>query len=427
MKRMSEPSAELSGESPDEAPQSAPEVAHQPAPPSKAQSKARKSLLKRLADVVSLPASRVNAFERSMTADLLVEMLREAEPEERMRTATRLAPLNEIPNSLVRLILRDDIRIARILIDDCGSLTDADLVACANDADTPHRKAIASRKMISEVVAEAVVAPLEPEVLLALLHNQNARLSQPALEQLVAASKEHAELAPALLRRPELRPSGAYIMFWWCDADARRTILQRFAVSREVLQEAVDDVFALGAAENWQDPLARKALQFIERRQRNRAAIEKSPYGSLEEAVAAAEAGLTRQVAEEIGYLAGIKPATLAKILTDRGGEPIAVLCKAAGLPKSALRSLWRSMKRPEEAADGAVAPELEAVLLTYEMIATDRAQTVLRYWNWALSSALTPALMKAIREGDEDSLDEYSVPQWAAMLALAEDFGRGA
>jgi hypothetical protein len=41
------------------------------------------------------------------------------------------------------------------------------------------------------------------------------------------------------------------------------------------------------------------------------------------------------------------------------------------------------------------------------------------------LSSALTPTLMKAIRDGDEDSLDEYSVPQWAAMLALAEDFGR--
>jgi uncharacterized protein (DUF2336 family) len=56
-------------------------------------------------------------------------------------------------------------------------------------------------------------------------------------------------------------------------------------------------------------------------------------------------------------------------------------------------------------------------------MIATDRAQTVLRYWNWALSSALTPALMRAILEGE--ALDEYSVPQWAAMLALAEDFGR--
>ena len=40
--------------------------------------RSRTSLLKRLADVVCLPSSRVNTFERAMTADLLVEMLKEA-------------------------------------------------------------------------------------------------------------------------------------------------------------------------------------------------------------------------------------------------------------------------------------------------------------------------------------------------------------
>ncbi|MGZ9114763.1 MAG: DUF2336 domain-containing protein, partial [Brevundimonas sp.] len=34
--------------------------------------RARHALLKRLADVVSLPASRINAFERAVTGDLLV-------------------------------------------------------------------------------------------------------------------------------------------------------------------------------------------------------------------------------------------------------------------------------------------------------------------------------------------------------------------
>jgi uncharacterized protein (DUF2336 family) len=390
-----------------------------------APSRARRALLKRLADVVSLPASRVNAFERAVTADLLVEMLREADDTERARVAARLAPLSEIPNSLVRLILRDDVAIARILIDDCGSLTDADLAACVRDAGIEHREAIAARRAVSEVISEVLVERLEPTVLAALLQNNTARLSPTAVEIIVAASRGNRDLTPALLRRAELRPSGAYIMFWWCDAEGRKSVLQRFAVSREVLQEAVDDIFPIAAEEQWSDALARKALQFIERRQRNRAAIDKSPYGSLEEAVEAAETGLTPKIASEIGYLSGIKPATLAKILADRGGEPIAILCKATGLPKSALRTLWRSMKRPETLEGDVIAPDLERVLITYEMIATDRAQTVLRYWNWALSSALTPALMRAIREGDEDSLDEYSIPQRAAMLALAEDFGR--
>ncbi|MBX7248655.1 MAG: DUF2336 domain-containing protein [Caulobacteraceae bacterium] len=387
-------------------------------------SRARRALLKRLADVVSLPASRVNAFERAMTADLLVEMLREAHPDERARVAARVAPLSEIPNSLVRLMLRDEVAIARLLIDDCTSLTDADLVSCAMETGLEHREVIAERKGLSEVVAEIVAGDHEPSVLMALLNNMTARLSQPTIEIMVAVTQGAPELIPQLLRRPELRPSGAYIMFWWSDAEARRAILQRFAVSREVLQEAVDDIFSQAAGENWSDPLTRKALQFIERRQRNRAAVEKSPYDSLEDAIdAAGREGLDRLLVQEIAYLSGLKPPTCAKVLGDRGGEPIAVLCKATGLPKTAVQTLWTALKRPLQTPDGQVDPDLERVLVTYDMLAVDRAQTVLRYWNWALSSALTPSLIKAIRDGDAGALDEYSVPQRAAMLALGDDF----
>ena len=388
--------------------------------------RARHALLKRLADVVSLPASRVNAFERSVVGDLLVEMLRLAAPEDRRRVAVRLAPLGEVPDSLARLLLRDDPEIAGVLIEQCAALSDSDLMACAAEAGMEHRFLLAARRNLSEVVTDALLAHHEPAVIEAVLRNNTARLSQPGIEAMVSLSRTHPQLCEHLLRRPEMRPSGAYVMFWWCGSDERRTILQRFAVSREVMQEVVEDIFAMAAQEGWQDPVSRKALQFIERRQRNRAAIEKSPYDSLEDAVAAAASGgLNRELAAEISYLSGIKPLTGAKILGDVGGEPLAILCKATGLSKTSLQGLWRSMRRPETTPDGNWHPVWERVMITYDMFAVDRAQTVLRYWNWSLSSALTPQLMQAIREGDEESLDEYSAPERAAMLALAENFGR--
>ncbi|NJC41498.1 uncharacterized protein (DUF2336 family) [Brevundimonas alba] len=388
--------------------------------------RARHALLKRLADVVSLPTSRINAFERSVTGDLLVEMLRLASHEDRKRVAARLAPLAELPNVLARMLLRDEPDIAALLIEQCASLSDADLVACARDAALEHRFLMASRRGLSEVVTEALLSFGETQVIEAVLRNSTARLSQVAVEGVVSLSRTERSLCPHILKRPELRPSGAYVMFWWCEPDDRRTILQRFAVSREVMQEVVEDVFAMAAEENWQDPVSRKALQFIERRQRNRAAIEKSPYDSLEQAVeAASQNGLTREVATEIAYLAGVKPITGAKILGDPGGEPLAILCKATGLAKSDLAGLWRSMRRPEVTEDGSPDPTWERVQVTYDMLAVDRVQTVLRYWNWSLSSALTPALLRAIRDGEEDGVDDYSTPERAAMLALAENFGR--
>jgi uncharacterized protein (DUF2336 family) len=405
--------------------QSAPAPEVDPAPEAIPPSRARASLLKRLADVVCLPSSRVNAFERAMTADLLVEMLREAAVPERIKVARRLASLNEAPAILVRLLLRDELPVAEALLTDCATLSDADLLDCVRFTDAEHRRLVAVRRGVSEVVSDALIEFEEIPVLECLLRNDMAKLSNSGVDAIVALTRDDARLVPALLRSPEIRPAHAYVLFWWADGEARRTILQRFAVSREVLQDATGDIFPLAAAEHWQDPLSRKALQFIERRQRNRAAIEKSPYDSLEDAVAAAQSGLTREVAEEISYLSGLKPMTGAKIFTDSGGEALAILCKATGLPRQALRALWRGLRRPEIEADGSVSPALEHTITVYDMIAVDRAQTVLRYWNWSLSSALTPALMRAIRDGDGGEFDEYSAPQKAALLAFSKEFGR--
>lgn len=388
--------------------------------------RARRALLKRLADVVSLPASRINAFERAVTGDLLVEMLRLASHDERKRVAARLAPLAELPNSVARILLRDDPDVAALLIEQCASLSDADLVGCARDAGFEHRLMIAARRGLSEIVTETLFSFGEMEVIEAVLRNPTARLSQLGIETVVGLSRQSPGLCSPLLKRPELRPSGAYVMFWWCAPEDRRTILQRFAVSREVMQEASEDVFPMANQEGWSDPVARKALQFIERRQRNRAAVEKSPFDNLEHAVmVAARDGLTRETASEIAFLAGIKPLTGAKLLGDPGGEPLAILCKATGMSRVDLTNLWRSMRRPETTADGHIHPDWERVQITYEMLAVDRAQTVLRYWNWSLSSALTPTLLRAIRDGEDDAVDEYSAPERAAMMVLAEDFGR--
>jgi uncharacterized protein (DUF2336 family) len=393
----------------------------EPAP----RSRARAALLKRLADVVCLPTSRVNTFERAVTADLLVEILREAETDDRARVARRLANLTEIPPTLVRLLLRDAFEVSDVLLEHGGALSDVDLLDCVRNASLPHRRVIAMRRGVSAIVCEALVDRMEPTVVEALLRNSQSQLSADSVETLVAASRQAPELIPLMLKRPELRPSHAYVLFWWADTEARRTILQRFAVSREVMQEAAGDVFPLAAAENWIDPLSRKALQFIERRQRNRGAIEKSPYGSLEEAVDAVREGMTRELVEELSYLSGVKPMTGAKILTDPGGEALAILCKATGLSRSALRTLWRSLKQREDDGTADQGLDFEHVLVTYDMIATDRAQTVLRYWNWSLSSALTPALVQAIRDGEESAMDDYSVPQKSAMLAFSRDFTR--
>ena len=176
--------------------------------------RSRATLLKRLADVVCLPGSRVNAFERSMTADLIVELLREAAMEERVRIARRIANVSEIPTGLARMLMRDDLEVARALLENSATVGDGDLIDCVRSATAEHRRLIASRRGLNEVVGDELVQYDEPAVIEALLRNDLAKLSHEAIETVVAGTRDHPRHIPLLLRRSELRPSHAYVMFW---------------------------------------------------------------------------------------------------------------------------------------------------------------------------------------------------------------------
>ena len=123
---------------------------------------------------------------------------------------------------------------------------------------------------------------------------------------------------------------------------------------------------------------------------------------------------MTRDVAEEISYLSGVKPATGAQIFTDLGGEGLAVLCKATGLKRAALAQLWRALRRDTDEEFDAV---FDRVMRTYDSLSNDKAQTVLRYWNWALTSAVSSTLMNSIQQTPD--VDDETLSEAARSAAL--------
>jgi uncharacterized protein (DUF2336 family) len=365
----------------------------------------RDQLLRRLIDVAATPGTAVSPHERSVAADILSGLLDEAGQEWRINAAKRLAPLQEVPRRLLLKLGVDDWAVAQHILTD-AALSDADLLHVISATATPHRRAIAQRRKVADPVADALVAAHEVEVDVVLAANAGASIPDLAMDVLVERSRDDDRLIPLLVRRPELQPAQALTLFWWAGPQERRAVLTRFAPERMVLLESCADLFRAAAREGWQDPLVRKALQVIERRQRNRAAIARSPYESLEEAIEeAARTGITRQLVTEISHLAGVKPVTGARILSDAAGEPIAVMCKAVGLRREHLRLLWLALKRPVQ-LDDAEHPMWSQVVTLFDTLATAKAQTALRYWNWSLTTAFQ-VLRQPQPEGTADTDSE--------------------
>jgi uncharacterized protein (DUF2336 family) len=347
---------------------------------------ARTALVGRLTEIVSWPESRIPSYERQLAADILVGLLRTSGVDLRRRCAIGLVRINEAPKALLRYLARDEIKVAQELLETGIGFDDSDLIATIRAGVGAHWLAIARRRSLSEAVTDSLMQTGDIAVMEAVLRNANARLSTQGVDLIVSRSRQALNLPPLLVGRIELRPTQALVLFWWAAFEARQQILRRFAVDRSVLIQELGDVFALAAAEGWTDADARKTLQVIERRQRNRAAAKQSEYGSLEGALSHAEHGLSRGLMNEVAHLSGIKPTTAAQIFADPGGEAIGVFCKAVGLKRPALLALWRGLRRPHGDAESADNP-LGRTVYTFDTLSTAKAQTVLRYWNWSFTA----------------------------------------
>ncbi len=344
----------------------------------------RRSLLRRLMDVVALPSSRGNIQDRAIAGDLLLEILLESDVSARELCARRLQEMSQAPKRLLRFLALDAPHVAQLLLAENKAFDDADLCHIIERGQTPHRVSVAQRRDIGPAVASAIAESGDVLAMKALLENSQSKLSDRSVELMVAASRDAPALPPLLINREEVRPAHALVMFWWSGPDERRQILLRFSAERTLLIDMCGDIFRYASEEL--DPVVRKALQVIERRQRDRTAIDRSPHDGLEAAVdAAAIAGMTPDALADIAALSGIKASTANRIFQDLSGEGIAVLCKATGLKRPYVRAFWQALRRTEEDAD------FRRVAEVYETIAVAKAQTVLRYWNWSLSSAFTP------------------------------------
>lgn len=376
--------------------------------------RARNALVLRLSELVAWPETRIPSHERQLAADILLGLLRISSAELRSKCALGLARVHEAPKALLRYLARDEISVAQPLLENGVGFDDSDLIAVIRTGITAHWLAIAGRRGITEPVTDALAQTGEVTVIEAVLRNASARLSTQGVDIAVARSRQAPALPKLLVTRTELRPTQGLVLFWWAAFEERLQILRRFAVDRGVLIQELSEAFKIAAADGWADADTRKTLQVIERRQRNRAAAAQSPHGSLEGAITAAAHGVDREMAREIAHLAGVKPATATQIFGDPGGEAIGVFCKATGLKRPAMIALWRALRRPHGDPD-AIDNALGRAAYVFDTLATAKAQTVLRYWNWSFTA--DAAGLDGLKFESDDT--ENSVARRNASLLL--------
>lgn len=342
----------------------------------------RELLVRKLIDIVVLPAARISSNERALAADVLLQIVDKVEEPLRIEIARRVARVAEAPPALLRMLLLDEPQVAQPIIRGADSLPEALLIECAREGATAHRELLARRIDLTSSVADAIISFNEPETAKLLLKREEFALSPSAIDVLVSRSTTDKDLQALLLRRRELEPAHGFMMFWWVDAEPRRRILARFSLSRAIIQDALEDLYPrVFRSETTPDPFVKEILVMLERRHRPRGLNgEAVSMDVVRRTLAAARTYPAQEIIHAVGMIAGVSRELAARILRDPGGEPYAVMCKSLGLPRDDFFAILTS---GPDAASPEVAKRADSLLAVFDSMARDFARAILRYWDW--------------------------------------------
>ena len=348
----------------------------------------RMLLVRKLSDIVALPSGQLSANERSLAADILLQLLSRIEEPLRIEVAQRVARVIECPQFLLRALMLDERAVAEIIIEQSDTLPEALLIEAARTGTLAHRTMIAGRKGLTTPVVDALLQFEEIDVAKRILKREDSTLSPSAVNQLVAQSAVNEQLQMLLLRRPELEPAHGFMMFWWVGKEHRKRILARFCLERGVIQDALKDLYPRAFRATERDDLVKEILALCERRHRARG--EDGEPISLDVAtrtLASARKYPSQEIIDAVGRIANIKRSIAGRIVRDTGGEALVVLAKALGLPRDQFYGLFRitgdgAAAATEESTADAVA-FADYLLSIFDSITRDCARAILRYWDW--------------------------------------------
>lgn len=310
-------------------------------------------------------ATGLQPQERALAADTLLLLLPRMPTQQLVRLAERVAIMDNPPPLLVAKLIRDPRpEVMAPVLERNAHISDLDIIGQAAMGDTERLRMIARRRALSPVLSAHVASCGDPAAMLMLLRNAGAQIPHQSFGMLSELAVEHPGLLAPLVTRAELPASVAFELFWGLPPELRRLILSRFLtdsiVLGKILRIALAGDRSLTAAPPREDgPVAGEALE---------AALE------------AAAALRHEEAALRFAELAGLAEATVARILADPHGEPIAVLFKALGLSRGRFIEALERLRAGGGQPDARDPAELQAV---FDGLSFNKARMLLGYWDW--------------------------------------------
>lgn len=198
-------------------------------------------LLEALEKACLTPGRKLRESESALLGDILRQLIRDVEMPVRRALADQLSSRDDAPQDLIVLLANDVIDVAFPLLAKSPMLRDQDLIDVVSRHAREHALAVTKRETISPTVGDALVETGDTDVVVSLLKNDGATLSDEAMDGLIAQSQSTEAFQAPLLGRKDLNLDMAMRMADWVGESLRGYIAERFQINDPNFDRAVSD------------------------------------------------------------------------------------------------------------------------------------------------------------------------------------------
>lgn len=333
-------------------------------------SEKRRALLHAISDCFFESTDRT-ASEVALYDDVVTRVLDEVEPVARAELAERLADIDAPPRQVLLQLAEDEIMVAEPILTRSTALDDQDLERIASNQSQAHLAAIAARPTLSERVTDVLVARGDEQVVDTVVGNQGARFSQQGFATLADRACTNETLLTRLNNRSDVPAE--------ITARLAPMISEVLAAKLRAVGANTDDATFNGLVEESSMVLADRLRAATKLARPIELMIDHIARGliKLDEAVIElADVDATPDVAKLIADRVELRMDTVTRALCAPADEPVAVLCRAAGLKINGYSAVVRMRRRRRRGLD--TSPE--QLVERYQQIPPETAQRVRRF-----------------------------------------------
>lgn len=313
--------------------------------------------------------------EQSIMSDILRQLVQDVEISVRKHLAIQLSNQPEAPHDLVITLANDESEVAFPLLLKSRVLRDQDLITIIHHRSLEHQLAISMRDGVTAPVSSALVNTGEETVIKRLLENHNAEIARDTMAHLVEQSRRLDGLQKPLVNRSDLPTDLAEKMYWWVSAALRSHIVENYDVD----PTEIDTAMEVAVNTVLDDQAAEDAKLSATDRVAKHLAESENPDGDLIiRLLTEGEVVLFERVLE---HQTGLRRKLLQRLLYERGGEGLAIVCRAIGLQPTIFKQVLTLTRKARVGLDGDNIDECAFALAFYQQMEIDTAKTMLSRW----------------------------------------------